>query len=72
MSAVATMPKQHETPEAFCTYISVKIDTDILPLAKAAAALRKQSVQDFLSDIANEEAAKVLERNPIKRKPPKD
>ena len=52
----------------FCSFVSVKIDSDILPLAKAAASLERLSVQDWLSDIANSAAAKRLGQNPVKRK----
>jgi hypothetical protein len=53
-----------------CSYSSVKLDSDILPSVKAAAALSRQSIQDWLSDLANEAAAKRLGSKPIKRLPP--
>ena len=65
MSGVATMA------DDICTYVSVKIDDQILPLAKAAAALDGQSVQDWLSDLANAAASKRLRQKPIERRQPK-
>lgn len=66
--APAPMTKKSETQ--FCTYASVKIDDEINPLVRAAAALVGKSTQEFLSDVANEAAARVLKRDPIKRRPP--
>jgi hypothetical protein len=59
-----------KTPEKFCTYAGVKIDDQIHPLAHAAAVLSGQALQDWLSDVANQAAALVLKREPVKRRPP--
>lgn len=53
----------------FCTYVSVKIDQDVLRLAKAASSLDGKTVQDWLSDLANSAASERLKAKPIKRKP---
>ena len=54
-----------------CTYITIRIDDQILPLAKAAAALSGNvTVQDFISDAVNEVASRVIRRQPIARRPP--
>lgn len=57
--------------EEGCPYSVVKIDSDILPLAKAVALLENKPLPEWLSDIVNDAAAKELNRKPIKRKPPK-
>jgi uncharacterized protein (DUF1778 family) len=58
-----------ESTEEFCTYVSVKIDDQVLPLVKAAAALAGESVQDWLSDLANAAASKAVSRKPLRRRP---
>ncbi len=58
-----------EKKPVFCEYVSTKIDSDVLPSAKAAAAIAKQSVMDWLSDVANAAAAEQLGHEPIERKP---
>ena len=62
------MPKK---PSAdFCTYASVKLDDRVLPLARAAAALSGDvSTQEFISDVVNLAASRVLGREPIPRRP---
>jgi hypothetical protein len=61
-----------DTPKEFCEYVGTKIDTEVYPLARAAAALSGNvTVQEFISDAVNAAAAKVLNRKPIKRRPPK-
>ena len=62
------MAKKPTTP--FCTYVGAKLDDEVHPLAHAAAVLSGLSLQDWLSDVANEAAARVLKREPIKRRPP--
>lgn len=61
-----------EKPDSveFCTYSSVKLDSEVLPAVKAAAALDRLSVQEWLSDLANAAAAKRLGKKPVKRRPP--
>lgn len=59
-----------ETEEAdFCTYTTVKIDDQVIPFIKAAAALAGLSVQEYVSNHMNEIAAKALRNKPIKRRP---
>lgn len=67
---VATMKKQPKRSNSSCTYVSVKLDDQVLPLVKAAAALAHQTVQDWLSDLANAAASEQVGRNPITRREP--
>lgn len=60
-----------DTPEKYCSYSTAKVDSEVLNAAKAAALLSGKSFQEWLSDVANDAAAKELNRKPIKRKPPK-
>lgn len=57
-------------PGGYCTYASSKVDDEVYPLARAAAALRGQTTQEFISDVVNEAASKLLKREPVKRRPP--
>ena len=66
---VATIMAKKETEQPHCTYASVKIDDKILPIAKAASSLQGKSVQEWLSDLANQAASKFLGRDPIIRRP---
>lgn len=66
--AVPFMAKK--TPQGFCTYVSVKIDDEIQPLARAAAALAGISTQELISDAVNEFASRMLKRDPMKRRTP--
>lgn len=69
MAPVATkhMPKKSTD---VCTYASIRIDDEVLPIVRAAAALSGDiTIQEFLSDIANEAASRVVKREPIKRRP---
>lgn len=68
MSPVATIMSE-ETK--YVSYATIKIDDEVLPAVKAAAALSGQTVQEWLSDLANETAAKFLNRKPVKRRPVK-
>jgi hypothetical protein len=57
-------------PGGFCTYASVKLDDEVLPFVRAAAALSGDvTTQEWLSDVALTAAAKLLNRKPIKRRP---
>lgn len=69
MPTLLAPPMPKETKHA--TYDSVKLDDEVHPLARAAAALQQISTQEFISNAVNEAAAKVLNRTPIKRRPPK-
>lgn len=53
------------------SYAQAKLDSDVHPLARAAAALEGISTQEFISNAVNEAASKVLNHSPIKRRPPK-
>lgn len=55
----------------FCTYSTIKIDSELLPLLKGVAGFRKTSTQELASDILNEWLAKELDRKPLKRRTPK-
>lgn len=59
-----------ETSE-FCNYTTTKVDDEVLPLVKAAAALTGLKVQEFVSNVLNDAASKAIGRKPIKRKPPR-
>ena len=64
---VATaMAKKRES----CTYSTTKLDSEVLPLARAAASLNGKRIQEWLSDLANEAAARTLNRDPIVRREP--
>ena len=52
-----------------CTYRNIRIDDEVLPLAIAAAALARITVQDFISDVVNIAASRELDRKPITRRP---
>jgi hypothetical protein len=63
-------PPMSEPKTGFCSYASIRIDDEVLPLARAAAALSSDvTVQEFISDAVNAAASKVLKRQPIKRRP---
>lgn len=76
MTTLATHPmpkKSAKTPpeDEFCEYVSTRLDRDVMPRAIAAAAMSgKKSAQEFISDVVNEAAAKVLGVPPVHRKPP--
>ena len=72
VTAGTLMAKSKPQPEnRTCEYASVKIDDQILPLARAAAALSGDiSTQEFISDAVNEVASRILGRQPINRRPP--
>lgn len=71
MNALLDPPMAKSKPTDHCTYVGTKIDDQVLPLARAAAALSGKDAQDFISDVLNEAASKILNRPPIKRRPPK-
>ncbi len=65
--STARMTMKPET----CTYANTRIDDEVLPLARAAAALSgDMTVQEFISTAVSLAAAKVLKRKPITRRPP--
>lgn len=71
MNALATpMTKKPNKPTEHCRYAATKIDAEVLRFAKAAALVVDKTFQEWLSDLANQEAAKVLARQPVNRKPP--
>jgi hypothetical protein len=66
------MAKKPKSTDGFCTYASIKVDDEILPLCRAAAAFNGNvATQEFISDILNEHVSKALGRTPIKRRKPK-
>lgn len=68
---VAAVETMHENTSDFAKYSTMKVDVEVLPLAGAAAKLDGKRVQDWVSDLINVHASKVLKRKPITRKPPK-
>jgi hypothetical protein len=52
-------------------YRTVLVDSEVIPLAKAAALLEGKHYYEWLSDLVNEASAKSIGRKPLKRKPPK-
>lgn len=54
----------------YCSYTSTKIDVEVYRVARAAAALSGQTAQDYISDVVNEAASRLVNRKPIKRKQP--
>lgn len=68
VAAVMSMSKQ--SPE-YCFYTSCKVDRDVLRVVKEAAAKEQIKIQEWVSDLLNANASKVVGRPPIKRKPPK-
>jgi hypothetical protein len=63
------MVDKRKDDDETCTYVSMKVDDQILPLAKAAGALQGQTVQEYASDVLNDAASKALGRKPLKRRP---
>lgn len=56
-------------PEETCRYVSIKIDEDILSIAKAAAALERVPLQEWVSNMLNIVASQRLGQKVVKRKP---
>ncbi|MDE2102266.1 MAG: hypothetical protein KGL39_33785 [Patescibacteria group bacterium] len=69
MSTVADPMKNK--PTEYCRYTTVKIDSEVARMAKAAALVDGKTIQEWVSDHLNDLSAQVLGREPIKRKPPK-
>lgn len=69
--AAPPMPKKPK-PGEHASYASVKIDDEVLPLAIAAAALSSPpvTVQELVSDAVNKYASRLLDRDPVNRRPP--
>lgn len=72
--ATTTMTKQHdespETEKNYCTYTSLKVDDQLMPEIKAAAAFDSLSVQELVSNILNEYIAKRFKHPKINRRSP--
>lgn len=68
---MVTLALPMQKKSEFAEYDSVKLDDEVHPLARAAAALQGKTTQELISDAVNDYAAKVLDRKPIKRRPPK-
>lgn len=64
-------PAMSAPSEEYCVYVSVKIDAEVLKVARAAASLDDVDTQDYISDVVNAAASKRLGHKPVKRKPPK-
>ena len=63
-------PPMSEKKSEVCSYASIRIDDQVLPWARAAAALSKDiTVQEFISDAVLKVAAQVLGKKPFKRRP---
>lgn len=59
-----------EEKQRYAEYVTTKLDVQVMRLVRAAAALDNKSVQDWLSDLANEPAARRCGEKPVKRLPP--
>jgi hypothetical protein len=57
--------------DSYCTYSSVKVDAALVWRAKAAAAKARKTIQEWLSDLVNAEAARELGEKPVRRLPPR-
>ncbi len=65
------MAKKPEPVSTYCEYTGTRIDKVVMPRARAAAALSGDvSTQEFISNVVNEAAARVLGLDVIKRLPP--
>ena len=68
--APSMMKPMAKTRTDVCTYTTVKIDDEVLPLARAAAALSGDiTVQEYISTVINGAASGFPKRDPIKRRP---
>lgn len=68
--ALAMAKDKPEKPK-YCTYSTVKLDSEVLLKARAASSLKGRRLQEWLSDLANEAAAQELGHKPIvRRRPP--
>jgi hypothetical protein len=72
VTMVAAAFPMTEKNSDFCEYTSTRVDSDVLKLVKAAAALDGKRIQDWISDAVNDVAAKRLKIPPVKRKPIKE
>lgn len=62
------MPEKKQSE--YCRYTTVKVDVEVMPFVKSAAALAGKSVQEFVSDLLNEATPKASGHKPVKRKQP--
>ena len=69
MSTVALVMSESPERKKYRRYTTVKIDADLIPVARIAAAHAEKKLQDWLSDLVNEHASKIAGRDPVKRKP---
>ncbi len=67
MTAVASVMAD----PVYCTYVSVKVDVDLMTNLKVAAARKGKPLQEYLSDLINDLVARDALAKPVKRKPPK-
>ncbi len=68
--AVAPMTEKKKAVVEYCVYTSTKIDDQVMPLVRIAAIDKGMAVQDYISDVMNEIAARDAGRKPVKRRPP--
>jgi hypothetical protein len=65
-----------QTDADYCTYTQVKVDDQLTERIRAAAAHlsmasgERVSVQEFVSDLLNDQTARILKLKPITRRPP--
>ena len=67
-TVAATMTKPQPEEENYCTYTSVKIDDEVARRVRGAAGVAGESVQDWVSDVLNDAAAKILGLKKIQRR----
>lgn len=67
-----TKPASENAPsgQPHCTYTSLKVDDELMPEIKAAAAFDRLSVQELVSNILNDYTAKRFKHAKINRRPP--
>ncbi len=70
MGSGALLMSEKKRPPEHAIYVGTKIDVKVMRRAKAAAALKGQSVQEWLSDLANVAASEAIKEPPLKRDPP--
>jgi len=70
MYSLAAPPMSETAKTEFCSYTGTKIDDQVLPWARAAAAWSGDvTVQEFISDAVLKAAAAALGKKPFKRRP---
>lgn len=67
---VAEAMTEETSEDEYARYATCKVDVDVLAICKAAAALDRKKLQEWISDHLNLIASKELGRKPVKRLPP--